>query len=476
MKKILLVDEDEQAQAVVESRLGSRGYQVFTVNSREDAIHLIERETVDLILLSADMDRSTSEGVIEHIRKRAVAYLAPVVMLTRRDHVARLILAMQKGFDDFLTKPLNPLELQLRVDMNIGRAESRVQLNPLTKLPGNVAIEKELWDKIKENRPFSVCYIDIDNFKSFNDAYSYERGDVVIKQTARILAESIRKFDPDNRSFLGHVGGDDFIAIIDPDIETAFAKNVIGEFDRIIPTFYTNDDQQKGYVEVKNRRGQLEKFPLMTVSIAAVTNLYRKLTNPGEIAQFASELKRYLKTQKGSIYLRDRREQQMDKIDEALNLFFKEGTDTKEENSEEPLGQVLLAAGLIDDQELSEALKKHFETGQRLGQVLVAMNLVKSEDVGRMLEKKLGVPYCSLKPLGLDPSVATLFTADFARAHRLAPVRLEGKKLFLAMVDPFDIKVIDNVERITGYYVVPLLALEDEFEIFVEKHFQKETV
>ena len=109
-----------------------------------------------------------------------------------------------------------------------------------------------------------------------------------------------------------------------------------------------------------------------------------------------------------------------------------------------------------------------------MGEVLISMDLVNSEDVGKMLEQRLGVPYISLKDKKVAPNVQRLFTQDFVRTHRVAPVELSDDRLSLAMVDPFDIKIVDDVEKITNYKVVPLLALENEFEEFLEEHYKKE--
>ena len=140
------------------------------------------------------------------------------------------------------------------------------------------------------------------------------------------------------------------------------------------------------------------------------------------------------------------------------------------------MGQVLLSAGLITEEQLAKALEHHFKTGQRLGQTLIHMNLCRSEDVGRMLERKLGVRYISLIERKLSPALARLFTEEYVRTHRVSPIRVKEKKLYLAMLDPFDIKTIDYVERITGFKVVPCIALEEEFEQFLEINFSRPPV
>lgn len=470
-KRILVIDGNRENLALIESRLTARNFEVVTCTSSEEALQILTKQSFDLILIAAQMELIGGEELAERIRKATFTCFVPIIMMLAEDDLAGLLHGVHLGFDDFLIHPFDALTLQLRVLLNIKRAEERMQANPLTKLPGNIAIEKTVKEKIASGSLFSVCYLDINHFKSFNDIYGYDKGDDVIRQTSRIIVQSVIKHDPD-QPFVGHVGGDDFIVVTHPDHETKFAKECLKEFDRIIPTYYTQEDVRRGFVTVKNRRGKSERFPLMSISIAAVTNLYRKHANPAEIAQVATEVKKFLKTQPGSNYLRDRRENQIEKIDDAFEILSTSRDEASKE-ALEPLGQFLISAGLINEYQLGEALKQHLATGKRLGQVLISMNLVRSFDVGRMLEKKLGVPYVYLTERELSRDMARLFTADYVKTHRVLPMEITQGKLVLAMLDPFDIKVIDDIERTTGYRVVPNLALEEEFEEFFDKYYRK---
>jgi len=474
-RKILVVDGNSEYLSVIESRLSARGYSVVIAETSEIALGVLKNENFDLILLDSKLGKVGNEELSSIVRKDFSSYFTPVVMMAEKEEIAKLITGMERGFDDFIIKPFDPLQLQLRVAMNILRVEERVHANPLTKLPGNIGIEKTIKENIASDMSFAVCYLDLNNFKSFNDIYGYDKGDDVIRQTSLLIVKTLAKYDHEGISFVGHVGGDDFIVVTDPKSEQDFANEMISEFDRIMPHYYSEEDRKRGFITVKNRRGKLEKFPLMGISIASVTNMNRKFQSPGEIAQVASEVKKFLKTQPGSSYLRDRREGQLDQLDEAVDILENAAVKAENRGEEiEPLGQVLLAAGLVTKEKLDEALKKHFSTGRRLGEVLISMNLVKSEDVGKMLERRLNVPYVSLENKEIEHSVRRIFTQEFVRTHRVMPVRLKDSKLSVAMVDPFDIKVVDDIEKITAYKVVPLLALENEFEKFLEEHYQQD--
>jgi len=466
---VMVADKDPAVLELVATRLTNRGMRVSTAQTTEDLLRQLDREPADIVLISSDMERLGGRYPVERIRDRSHLTAVPVVLMTREDEIAELILGQDRGFDDFLIKPFSPLVLQLRVTLNIGRARTRTEANALTHLPGNAAIEKKIRQKIEKDEKFSVLYMDINQFKAFNDRYGFEKGDDVIKHTAKLLLATRDRVVPDSDCFVGHIGGDDFIVVLAPEKEEEFARTFLREFDHIISAYYSEEDRQRGHVRVTNRRGKKENIPLMSCSVAACNNLYRRYRSLGEIAHDAAQVKSFLKSQPGSHYLRDRRSEPAAKLDEAVRILSPEMALLEKKAVEvEPLGRVLLNAGLIDEEQLEAAIKRHLETGQRLGQTLIAMNLVSSRDVGRMLEDKLCVPYVSLKEIRIPREVLRLFTVDFMRSHRVVPLELADGNLKLAMCDPFDLRTLDAIERISQMKPSPCLALEDEFEAFLE--------
>lgn len=467
--KILVADKDPQVLSLISARLTPRNYRVTEVSSSEEALRYLSRETVDLILLSTDMERLGGKMLIEKIREKHHLSALPIIMMAGPEEIAELVMSQDRGFDDFLLKPFNPLVLQLRVALNISRMQLRAEANALSQLPGNIAIEKIIRQKIETHEKFSVLYIDINHFKSFNDRYGFEKGDIVICQTTKLLFQTKEKICRERECFIGHVGGDDFIVVLEPADEKNFATEFISEFDRIMPTFYHDADRKRGQIQVTNRKGKREAFPIMSCSIAALTNMYHSYRSLGEIARDAAEVKAFLKSQPGSNYLRDRRSGPIEKLDQAAEALDVEEKRKKKIPPVDPLGRILLDAGLITVEDLELAIKKHMVTGQRLGQTLISLNLVKSQDVGRMLEKKLNVPYVSLRDFTPSKEVLRIFTVEFMKAHRVVPLEMAGTNLKLGMCDPFDLKTLDAIERISGFKPIPCLALEDEFEEFLER-------
>ena len=178
--------------------------------------------------------------------------------------------------------------------------------NPLTKLPGNLAIEKELFTRLNETQSFSFCLIDLDNFKAFNDRYSYARGSDLIKWLADLLIRIKKDYGAEG-DFLGHIGGDDFILICSPDRVQQLCSKIIEEFDRGIIEHYDPEDAKKGFIISIDRKDKPAMFGIMTVSIAVVNTDRTLVSEPREVTQKVSELKQYAKTFAKSIYIMDRR-------------------------------------------------------------------------------------------------------------------------------------------------------------------------
>jgi GGDEF domain-containing protein len=184
--------------------------------------------------------------------------------------------------------------------------EMYLDASPLTRLPGGIAIENALKRRLESRQPIAFCVIDLDNFKAFNDHYGYAHGNEVIKETARII-EVATKEKGSSEDFVGHVGGDDFMVITTPEYMRDVSSEIIKLFDGCVPHFYDEEDRKHGFILGKNRQGEEMAFPLMTISIAIVTNEQRTLTNPLEASEIAAELKDYAKTIAQSVYVVDKR-------------------------------------------------------------------------------------------------------------------------------------------------------------------------
>ncbi len=195
----------------------------------------------------------------------------------------------------------------LSMGKRLGKLEEMyLDASPLTRLPGGIAIENVLKRRMESGRPFAFCVLDLDNFKAFNDHYGHARGNEVIKEAAKII-ESATRDKGTTDDFVGHIGGDDFVVITTPVQMREVCGDIIKIFDARIPLFYHEQDRMNGFIFGKNRQGQEMRFPLMTISIAIVTNEQRNFTNPIEASELAAELKDYAKTIPSSLYVVDKR-------------------------------------------------------------------------------------------------------------------------------------------------------------------------
>ena len=187
--------------------------------------------------------------------------------------------------------------------------EMYLDASPLTRLPGNIAIENVLKKRLTLNTATAFCLIDIDNFKSYNDHYGYSKGNEAILTTAQVVEEVLEKYGSGD-DFFGHIGGDDFALITSPLRHPEICNAIIDKFDKTIPSLYNDVDRKRGQITEKNRKGEIQDYPIMTISIAVVTNQNRRFTNHLEVGELAAELKEYAKTYQRSIYVTDQRRQE----------------------------------------------------------------------------------------------------------------------------------------------------------------------
>jgi diguanylate cyclase (GGDEF)-like protein len=178
--------------------------------------------------------------------------------------------------------------------------------SPLTRLPGNIAIEKVLDRKLQEDEPFAVCYGDLDNFKAYNDRYGYIKGSEVIKMTGEIIYDAV-KCHSNEDAFVGHVGGDDFIMVVPTKDVGAVCTAVIDTFTERIREHYSDEDLARGAIEGNDRYGVRRIFPIMTISIAVLTCQKGEYDSAVKIAKAAVQIKEYVKESPGSNYLINRR-------------------------------------------------------------------------------------------------------------------------------------------------------------------------
>jgi GGDEF domain-containing protein len=259
-------------------------------------------------LVFVDDDR-TSQGREEMVRRlKADSFTAiiPVAILTQGHDAVANCRWYAAGADEILTPLFDPEEQRARLDALIARTTRDVAVHPSTRLPGTTEIEREIRRRLDVALPFAVCYADLDHFKEYNDRYSYYDGDRVIYILSRILHDVVRGMLGSD-GFVGHIGGDDFIFVTSLGDHAPVCTEILSVFDELIPLQYNDQDRRAGYFFGKDRRGQLHRVPLMTLSIGVVTNQHRRFTHPAQVSELATEMKSYAKTLPGSVFVVDRR-------------------------------------------------------------------------------------------------------------------------------------------------------------------------
>ncbi len=304
---ILVVEDEASLRLVLKMELERAGYRVRTAEDGLDALQKIQEELPSLVLLDVMMPNMDGYEVCSRIKSDLATASVPVIMLTGRTEHEDKLRGLRGGANDYITKPYEKDELLVRVGNMLVWSMMQREANPLTGLPGNTAIESELAQRLRSETPFTFMYIDIDHFKAFNDYYSFRKGDEAIRLTASILTTAV-SIEGSGHDFVGHVGGDDFVMIVDSACAAAIADMVVKEFDAKIPRLYHDTDRQRGYIQTTDRVGVERRFPIMTLTIAAITNQDRKFEHLGELSQVAAELKAFGKSQAGSIVVWNRRQ------------------------------------------------------------------------------------------------------------------------------------------------------------------------
>jgi diguanylate cyclase (GGDEF)-like protein len=304
-ESILVVDDDPDIARFVEVNLRSAGYEVSVAGDGEEALERAAEIRPDLVLLDVMMPRLDGFEVAQRLRKNPQTTNTSIIMLTAKALSSDKVTGLQSGADDYIIKPFDPIELLARVKGTLRRAKEMRNLSPLTGLPGNIRIQEEIERQVREHRPFAVLYVDLDNFKTYNDKYGFVRGDRLIQGTARMIQDAVIANDRDG--FVGHVGGDDFVAVVEPDMAEDVAKFVCDRFDKDRSLYYEDDDLERGFVRMEDRKGIEQDIPLVTVSVGIATTSKRAFAHYGEAVAVATEMKQFAKRDGGSSYAVDRR-------------------------------------------------------------------------------------------------------------------------------------------------------------------------
>lgn len=302
---ILFSPDDLAPPDIVQRWLASLALPVLRVSDAETLMGVALRGRPRLVVFDS---RSRAEEVLSAVKRlKGDSYtgVVPSLVVSPNDPAA-FDAGFRAGADEVVREQLDASEITIRLDALLRRSDRDLYVHPSTRLPGAVEIEAEIGRRLAADLLFATCYADLDHFKEFNDRYSYYEGDRVIRILAQILHDVVKGTCHEN-GFVGHIGGDDFIFIIPTAAVSVVCTEIISVFDALVPYQYSEQDRRAGYFFGKDRRGQLHRVPLMTVSIGVVTNERRRFTHAAQVSALATEMKSYAKTLPGSVFSIDRR-------------------------------------------------------------------------------------------------------------------------------------------------------------------------
>jgi signal transduction histidine kinase/DNA-binding response OmpR family regulator len=301
--RVLIVDDDSSIRQICREVLELGGYQVRDAGSANAALAEARRFRPDMIVLDVMMPGIDGYRTAEMIRMDPAIGMAPIMFLSARGDTADKVRAFRSGAEDYMVKPFDAAELLARVGKALDRQARELGASPTTQLPGADAIQSEIERRLAAGDASAVaCYLDLDNLKAFNDYYGYAKANAVIRQTGDVIRYVVQRTGSPG-DFIGHIAGDDFVFVTSAERADAVCRAICDRFDHLIRLYYDPNDRARGYIEAKDRFGVQRKFPVMSVSIAAIS-LARARTYAG-LAELAAVGKGTAKAIPGSSYVRD---------------------------------------------------------------------------------------------------------------------------------------------------------------------------
>ncbi|HOP41717.1 MAG TPA: diguanylate cyclase [Geobacteraceae bacterium] len=300
-RRITVYSPDDGFSATLEIRLQSRGYQVLTHHKLAPLLGFIYSDPPDLIMLDISSPTRDLRNLVQSLKCDSYFTAIPVLGLINAPD-PDLFPWDDYQLDEFIALPIKYPELFVRIELSLRRIQRVFDNNPLTRLPGNTSVQTAVNEAI--GKPMAVCYIDINNFKPYNDVYGFARGDEVLRMLGRIMSNAVKE---SGGGFAGHIGGDDFVFIVPMERAGSVCTTIIDNFGAIALDLFEGEDRKNGHYIALNRKGEEERFPLLSIAIAVVPTDIPKICHCGKVAEMAAELKALAKKSGKSCYVLDKR-------------------------------------------------------------------------------------------------------------------------------------------------------------------------
>lgn len=304
LQEIYIINDNTQDANQIQSLFKDESFKIKIIKTEQIDIAL--RNIPSLIIVDEDHLKRDIIEFCKTIRANEDNGITPIIVLSSNTEKKHRVSVLETAVEYYIKKPIDVDYLYYTVKNIMRLMYVNRRVSPLTGLPGNVQILAELKKRVMNEEEFAVLYADLDHFKEYNDVYGFLKGDEIIKYTAKTIVRNVHSLKG-NHCFVGHIGGDDFVAIVSKTDYEQVCQNILAEFDKDIHNFFTKDDLERGYLEVENRKGVMEQFPLTSLSIGVVEADKGRFKNILEIGEVGAQVKHVAKTIMGSSYAIDRR-------------------------------------------------------------------------------------------------------------------------------------------------------------------------
>ena len=315
MKYIYVVDKENDLKAKLEETF-KNDKEIRIKKIVPNQFDVVLKNIPDILVINEDNIQGDIIEYCKNVRNDEDNSITPIIIVSSNKDTSHIVEILKNEVELYLEQPIDKEILYYNIKNIMRLLNSNRMVSPLTGLPGNVQIQAEMKKRLSNKQEFAMLYIDLDNFKAYNDTYGFSNGDEIIKFTAKVIQDNILK-EENEKNFVGHIGGDDFIAITENEDYEKISQSIIAQFDAGLGKFFNKEDLKKGYLEVENRRGIMEQYPLTSISIGVVDVAVGRFKNTLEIGEAGAAVKHLAKTIYGSTYVIDRRKNRDTTFDKA---------------------------------------------------------------------------------------------------------------------------------------------------------------
>ena len=315
MKYIYVVDKENDLKSKLEETFKNEK-ETKIKRFLPNQFDVVLKNIPDILILNED---NIEGNIIEYcikVRNDEDNSITPIIIVSSNKDTKHIVEILKNEVELYLEQPIDKEILYYNIKNIMRLLNSNRMVSPLTGLPGNVQIQAEMKKRLSNKQEFAMLYIDLDNFKAYNDTYGFLNGDEIIKYTAKVIQDNVLR-EENEKNFVGHIGGDDFIAITENEDYEKISQSIITQFDAGLEKFFNKEDIERGYLEVENRRGIMEQYPLTSISIGVVDVTVGRYKNTLEIGEAGAAVKHLAKTIYGSTYVIDRRKNRDTTYDKA---------------------------------------------------------------------------------------------------------------------------------------------------------------